>query len=32
LSPYWIDPINGKSIKSLIYNYKRSNISIAKAI
>ena len=32
LSPYWTDPINGKSIKSLIYKCKRSNISIAKAI
>ena len=32
LSPYWTDPINGKTIKSLIYKCKRSNISIAKAI
>tara|TARA_B100001250_G_scaffold401470_1_gene413391 strand:- start:36 stop:545 length:510 start_codon:yes stop_codon:yes gene_type:complete len=32
LSPYWTDPINGKSIKRLIYKCKRSNISIAKAI
>ena len=32
LSPYWTSPINGKTIKSLIYKCKRSNISIAKAI
>ena len=32
LSPYWTDPTNGKTIKSLIYKCKRSNISIAKAI
>ena len=32
ISPYWVHPINGKSVKSLLYNCKRSNISIAKAI
>jgi len=32
LNPYWISPINGRSIKSLLYKCKRSNISIAKAI
>jgi len=32
LSPYWIDPLKGKNIKSLLFNCKRSNISIAKAI
>ena len=32
LSPYWTDPTNGITIKSLIYKCKRSNISIAKPI
>ena len=30
--PNWIDPSSGKTIKSLLYNYKRSNISFAKLI
>ncbi len=32
ISPYWVNPMNGNSIKSLLYHCKRSNISIAKPI
>jgi 2-amino-4-hydroxy-6-hydroxymethyldihydropteridine diphosphokinase len=32
ICPYWINPINGQYVKSLLYKCKRSNISIAKAI
>ena len=32
ISPNWVDPSSGKTIKSLLYNYKRSNISFAKLI
>lgn len=32
ICPNWTNPSNGQSIKKLLYNYKRSNISIAKVI
>ena len=30
VSPTWVNPSSGESIKSLLYNCKRSNISVAK--
>ena len=30
--PTWVNPSSGMTIKTLLYNYKRSNISIAKPI
>ena len=32
ICPTWVNPSSGKTIKSLLYNYTRSNISIAKMI
>ena len=32
ICPNWVSPNSGETIKSLIYKYKRSNISIAKVI
>jgi 2-amino-4-hydroxy-6-hydroxymethyldihydropteridine diphosphokinase len=32
ISPYWISPITGHCIKSLLYQYKRTHISIAKPL
>ena len=32
ICPNWVNPNSGETIKSLLYKYKRSNISIAKVI
>ncbi|HIG08834.1 MAG TPA: 2-amino-4-hydroxy-6-hydroxymethyldihydropteridine diphosphokinase [Alphaproteobacteria bacterium] len=32
ICPNWINPSTGETIESLLYNYKKSNISVAKVI